>query len=310
MTDNKVEVGQQCELRIWQERPKKDGSMGTFLKDSLDEVTVDEEQTFAIVVKQFFDEKNVFIRTELQINSSHLLKVFREVIKTYPTIPSDFMDPFEMVSPFQMLFHYWDDLDAYRLSVNDDVTRMHVNLLFKVMESELGRDRARCNAMLRKNQVSFPSLWTIYRPGELQYHVENGHEWLLRLEKTAYEENKRQGKYLEVHCQYTDFDGTNAGQAIRIFKILQKRHFAAENPAIINKLPVYPCKLLEGRHALENRLRARGARFLGMQGVEVKEYDGLALGLKELPEDFYDPDMADWPAVWLPLTVSLYRSFA
>ena len=303
MAENKVEVGQQCELRIWQERPKKDGSMGTFLKDSLDNPNVDEEQAFAVVVKQFFDEKNVFVRTELQINSPHLLKAFRDVVKTYPTVPSDFEAPFEMVSPFQMLFHYWDDLDVYRLSVDDDVIRMHVNLLFKVMESELGRDRARCNAMLRKNQVSFASLWTIYRPGELQYHVENGHEWLLRLEKTAYEESFSGGKYLEIHCSYVDFDGTDAGLAAHVFRIPQKRYFAAENPATINQLPVYPRKHLECDSSLEDRLRARGTRFLKMKGVEVKKYDGLALRLKEPPADYYDPDMADSRGVWLPYTV-------
>ena len=306
MADDTVQVGQQCELRIWQERPKKDGSMGNFRKDSLDEVgDLDEEQAFAIVVKQFFDEKNVFTRTELRINSPHLLKTFREVIRTYPTVPSDFEAPFEMVSPFQMLYHYWDDLDTYRLSINDDVIRMHVNLLFKVMESELGRDRTRCKAMLRKNQVNFASLWTVYRPGELQYHVENGHEWLLRLEKTAYEESVQRGKYLEVHCSYTDFDGTNVGQAAHVFTVFQKKHFAAENPAIINRLPVYPRKFLEGRHDLENRLRVRGARFLKMQGVEVKEYNGLALGLREPPDDYYHPEMGDWTGVWLPYTVRL-----
>jgi hypothetical protein len=45
-----------------------------------------------------------------------------------------------------------------------------------------------------------------------------------------------------------------------------------------------------------------------LRGVLVKKYDGLALCLKELPHDFYDPDMGDWPGVWLPYTVSNFTS--
>ena len=278
--------------------------MASILKDGFDEEHVDEDQTFAVVVKQIFNEKNVLDRTELQINSPHLLKAFREVIKTYPTVPSTFDAPFEMVSPFQMLYHYWEDLDAYRSAVSDDTTRMHINLLFKFMKAELGQDKARCDGMLRKRQMSYSWLWTLFRPGDLQYHMQNGHAWLLIMEKTAYEENKRIGKYFEVHCSYVDYDGISFGEATHIFRITQKKYFAAENPADISKLPVYPRKFLEGRPDLEKRLSARGARFLQMQGALVKTYDGLALFLKELPDDFYDPDMSDWPGVWLPYTVS------
>ena len=299
-------VGQQCELRIWQERPKKDGTMARVLKDGLDEDDVDVDKTFALVVSQKFNKKNILKRTELQINSPQILKAFREVVKTYPTVPSNFAAPFEMVSPFQMLYHCWEDLDVYRSTVSDDRARMHMNLLFKFMEAELGRDKARCDVMLQKRQMSYAWLWTLYRPGDLQYHVQNGHAWLLIMEKTAYEENTTQGKYLEVHCTYVDYDGTTVGKAKHVLQILQKKYFAAENPANITGLPVYPRRFLEGQPDLERHLLARGARFLQLQGALVKRYDGLAEYLRELPDSFYDPRMGNWPGVWLPYTVNLF----
>jgi len=99
------------------------------------------------------------------------------------------------------------------------------------------------------------------------------------------------GKFLEVHCTYTDYDDINIGLANRIFKIYQKRNFAAENPAVITDLEVFPRKFLKDRDDLEGELVKRGTRFLQLQGVLVKKYEGLAQYLKDPPIDFYDPDM-------------------
>ena len=296
-------VGQKCEIRTWQERYRKDGRQEIVAKDSLYEEDLDKDKPYAIVVREVFTDKNVLDHTIVQINSAQLLKTFREVIKSYPTVPTDFESPFEMESPFRMLYHYWDDLDIYRRSVSDDITRMHLNLLFDFMKAELGPDKDRCEGMIRKNQISFEKLWTIYRPGDLQYTVENGHPWILKMEKTAYEENVKKGKWLEVHCTYTDYDGTDIGQAAHIIHIYQKRNFAAGNPAIITDLRIFPCKFLQGHRDLEAKLLERGTRFLELQGVLVRDYDGLAQYVKDPPTGFYDPEMGEWPAVWLPYTV-------
>ena len=65
---------------------------------------------------------------------------------------------------------------------------------------------------------------------------------------------------------------------------------------------------MKGRDDLESELFRRGKRFLQLQGVLVKKYEGLAQYLKDPPMDFYDPDMADWPGVWHPYTVRLVCS--
>lgn len=302
--DGVQNIGQKCELRVWQEKYKKDGTQHSVLKDDpLNTAEVDDDKPYAVVVRQVFTDKNVLEKTLLTINSPHLLKAFREVIKAYPTVPSDFQTPFEMESPFRMLFHYWKDLDDYRRSVSNDTIRMHLNLLFDFMKLEIGHDKAKHDGMIAQKQITFATLWTIFRPGELQYTVENGHPWLMRLEKTAYEESKKLGKFLEVHCTYSDYNGTDVGQARRMKRIIQKRNFAAENPSNILELPIFPRKFLEGQRDLEDRLAERGAKFLELQGVLVRNYDGLAQFVKEPPMDFWHPEMDEWDAVWLPYTV-------
>jgi hypothetical protein len=299
-------IGEKCEIRIFQQR-YKNGRQEIVVKDGLEPDLFNEDNSYALVATKIFTEKNSLEKTSVQINSPHLLKTFRQIVGTYPTVPSDFEEPFKLESPFRILFHYWEDIVEYRLKIKDDTARMHLTLLLDFMKSELGPDKIRCDSMIKKNQITFSQLWTLYRPGDLQYTSSDGHPWLLTVSKTAYEENVKKGKWFEVHCTYTDYDGVCIGLANRLFKIYQKINFAAENPAVVTDLQVFPRKFLKGRAGLEDGLRERGNRFLQLQGVLVKEYEGLAQYLKDPPMDFYDPDMADWPGVWLPYTVRFSR---
>ncbi|KAF2264299.1 P-loop containing nucleoside triphosphate hydrolase protein [Lojkania enalia] len=293
-------LGTTCELRIRQRRYDTKGKEEDVITNSLKlSRGRGSDGEFAVVVQQLFTEKNQLEKEILTINSGYLLKAFAGVIKSYPTVAADFSEPFEMESPFQMLYHYWDELDTYRKECENDTARMHLNLLFDFMETTMGPEKQQCGIQLKKNQVDFNRLWTIFRPGDTQIRVEHGHPWLLRCSKTAYEENKRQGKFLEVHCTYTDFDGTEIGEATIVTKILQKRYFAAEHPAYIKDLNIYPRKFFDN-DGLEKQLLERGEKFLSLNQMCVRHYDGPAAHMKRPPLDFFDPDMALFDTVWLP----------
>ncbi|MCJ1391932.1 hypothetical protein MMC18_004799 [Xylographa bjoerkii] len=119
-------VGERCEIRLWQQRCRKDGTLEKTEKDVLGDEDLDADKLFAITATQVLSKENVFDHTDVQINSTELLKAFRE-----------------------------DDLEVYRQQVKDDVTRMHLNLLFDFMRAEIGPDRDRCNYMIRKKQAGF-----------------------------------------------------------------------------------------------------------------------------------------------------------
>ena len=243
--------------------------------------------------------------TKVDINSPYLLETFRHIVRSHPAVPSDFTKPFEMESPFQMLYHSWDDLVEYRETVENDVTRMHLSLLLEFMRTEIGKDREQCLGMVRKKQITFARLWKIFRPGSMIYTETFDQPWLLRVRKVAYEENSAIGKYMEVHCLYTDYnDDGNVGEAEHVIRIVQKRRFGGEQPSAITDLDVYPAEFVPDLERLMRRLSNRGERLLGLQGVLVKGYDGLAAYLKDFPPDYFHPDMVEWPGVWMPFTVS------
>ncbi|KAL9110480.1 MAG: hypothetical protein Q9227_005024 [Pyrenula ochraceoflavens] len=297
-------VGTRCELRILQQGYNEHGVPETKIVEDLG-ASPDIQSSgsvHAIVVKRHLTERNRFDKTMLTINSARILKVFREVIKSYPTVASDFSGPFDMETPFQMLYHYWEDLVAYKESTKDDDMSKHLDLLFEFMEAEMGTEKRRCETQIRKGQVSFSRLWTIFRPGELQVRFENGHPWLMRLEKTAYEETQIKGKYFEVHCTYTDFDGKDVGEAKHSFEIRQKRFFASDNPANITDLVVFPRKFVDGDETLEERLSRRGAEFLAYKKPCIRQYDGFAEHIEDPPPNFFHPNMGNFDPVWLPYT--------
>jgi len=290
-----------CEIKTWHSRYKKDGSQEKVVVESSGHAEPPGEE-YAVVVHRSFDERNRLQSTTLSINSPFILKALRDVVGSHPTVASDFSEPFDMESPFQMLFHHWDDLESYKSTLEDDGARMHVNVLFHFMSSDMGAEKKRMDAQTHSGFIDFSRLWAIYRPGSIVLTYSKTHPWLLRVDKTGYEENFKQGKWLEVHCLYTDFDGVSFGETRKVIKIFQKVDFPQESPAKILDLPVYPRAHSQEDDTLEKRLRARGDYFLSLNSVSVRHYDGLAEYLKDPPPTFFDPEQDDTWLVWLSHT--------
>lgn len=263
---------------------------------------------YALIVRRSFSDALDLTDIVLQVNSPHILKAFRDVIKSYTTVPFDFTNPFELSSPFQMLYHYWDELLEYRTATDDNQIRQHLGLLFDFMNHEIGADREKIQMMIRMGQITYLNAWVIFRPGDLLYTTVMDQPWLLRCQKTAYEESTRIGPYIDVYCSYIDHDGSQEGEADQVIRIVQKRKFGSENPAFIRDLPIYPRRFVKeenGEEGLDARLQERGRKFLALKGMSVQAYDGLAQFLKEPPYTYFNPEMEDWDAVWSSFTVSL-----
>ncbi|WPH00417.1 P-loop containing nucleoside triphosphate hydrolase protein [Acrodontium crateriforme] len=296
-------VGSKCSLKIWQERYNAEGEQEKVeVPDLGGSPSVDAE--YAVVVRQIFSERNRLDLTRLTVNSPHILKAFRDVVGSHPAVPADFSEPFDMESPFQMLYHSWDDLVAYKEKLEDESARNHLDVLFKYMNVGLAPEKNIVENMTRKSMIDFQRLWMIYRPGKIAVTYTKGHPWLMQIVKAAYDENNNCGKYLEVHTIYTDYDGKDVGVAKKSIKILQKVNFGQENSTNITELPIFPREFIHEGPELEERLIERGKKFTSLQGVSIKHYDGLADILKESPPSYWHPDMEDFALVWVPYTES------
>ncbi|KAI0913045.1 P-loop containing nucleoside triphosphate hydrolase protein [Ustulina deusta] len=299
------QLGSRCEFKTYHTVPNKEGRLRVkpIVNPFEHEARGHADNTYALVINREFtiEDQSAPKSVTLKINSPQLLKTFHHVVGSYPSVPSDFKSPFEIGDPFQMLVHYWEELDDYRKETTDNETRMHLNLLFQFMENEVGPDRTKVLNMINKGQITYLSAWVIFRPGDVLFTTVMGHGWLMRCTKTVYEESTKIGPYFEVHCRYTDYDGKDVGDATHMTVLLQKRDFGAENPANIMDLGIFPRKYIDD-DSLEAKYEKRGERFLDLRGCSVQGYDGLAQYLKDPPWSWWDYDMADASAVWLPYT--------
>ncbi|KAG5799594.1 hypothetical protein H9Q69_001432 [Fusarium xylarioides] len=295
-----------CEAKIYHHTKTKDGKEQCKEQSQDSEPTTvskgDEDSPYALIVRRHFSEKREVESTTIWINSPLLHKAFQDVVGSYPTVASDFKRSFKLESPFQILLHYWDQLEAYRDEADSPRMRQHLNLLFRFMEEEMGPEKREIEHMLQKHMISFRQAWVIYRPGDLVLCEVLGRTWLQRVEKVAYERSTSRGPYLTVYLKYCDANDNVVGEAKHSIDIFQKSHFASDHPAMISKLPIYPRKYSFRGPDLETELFERGKKFFAHRGIMVRDYDGIAEYLKEPPYDYYDPDMAGFPGVWLPFT--------
>ncbi|CAG1985039.1 unnamed protein product [Fusarium graminearum] len=295
-----------CQAKTYRQIKKKDGS--TLMKTELDDLesmnnyNMDEDSSYALVIKRYLADDDKPESVSLRINSSLLLTAFKEVVKSYPTVAADFTTPFELKSPFQVLLHYWEQLDTYRKETESPQMRQHLNLLFQFMKLEMGSEKDTCDSMLRKQMIMYKQAWVVYPPGELLYTEVLGQPWLLRVEKVAYERSASDGPFMVVYAKYCDADENKVGEANTSFRILQRVCFASDHPVKIQTLPVYPLRFSDQKEDLKEKLILRGKKAIGNQGIVAKDYDGLADYLKEPPDAFWHPEMAEFDAVWLPFT--------
>ncbi|KAK2021115.1 hypothetical protein LX32DRAFT_646720 [Colletotrichum zoysiae] len=174
MAPLEVGVGSQPEFKTYHAYVKKDGEVTTetltepFGLSRYGNIT-NADFSYALVTKRTFphESSNQQKSVTLTVNSSLLLQAFRDVVGSYLAVASEFLSPFDLKSPFQMLMHYWNELEAYGKETESSDMRVHLSLLFQFMSHELGKDRRILLDMLKNQQITFSTAWAIFRPGTL-----------------------------------------------------------------------------------------------------------------------------------------------
>lgn len=292
-------AGQKCEFKAYHETIKDGIPKSEQVEEPFAGQSSLEDDAYALIIKRTFQQGEPK-KTSLTINSPHILQAFREVIRSYDPVASDFTSSLTLHGPFTMLVHYWDELNGYRRSLSHGDGRQHLDLLFEFMERELEADRNEALKMIQKRQITFKNAWVMYRPGDILYQEYKGEPWLLVCNRAVYEDQRDEGPYLEVHAVYTDHNGTVVGDAQHVVKLSQRALFPQEDPVAILDLPIYPRRFVPVGDSLERRLKVRGEKFLSFKDKSTSRYNGPAEWLKGPPSDFYDLMGCKYRGVWLP----------
>lgn len=260
----------------------------------------------AIVTKQVFQNDELKKRT-LEINSPHLLKALKEIVKYYPEESLEFETKASFKDPFKLLNHHAKDLAQYAENSSDADVKNHIELLLEFLVTEAG-DKAIEERRLREaGLITFDLLWTVFKPGDIIFQQDHGHPRLYKLQKTGYGTGCDElDRLFELTLEYTSCDGKNVRKASITLKIREKSEFVGESPAKITELSLFPFSYLEDseKDGMLEMLAERGERYMEIRGVQTYNYEGLFMFLKRPPFDHYD-ERALYDGIWLPRSVSI-----
>jgi hypothetical protein len=259
-------------------------------------------EEFALVYRRIFNAKHELVTTRVDINSRFMLRVFTEIVEYYPSHPERFNETLVVDSPYQILYHHWPQLKDYRDSTDDDETRMHLDFLLDFMDHELNEDSKKADRLVETGHISFPLLWTIFRPGELVVHrLGRDLQRLWRLIEMSYDQDNR-GRYLNFKLAGTDYDGTETG---RTHHWEELRESAVGKGSIITKLDIYPLRFASNQDQIIQKITERGQKFLDHRGIHIRRYEGQLQMLRRPPLNFFSSNRRDYAGTFTPYNVSL-----
>jgi ATPase family associated with various cellular activities (AAA) len=232
-----------------------------------------ESEQFALLIrnKKCYDGRKKLEIDSIVIQSELLKGVLGDVLKDYPGITTA-LKRVEFHAPFQPFVHRWEAFAKAREEATDSETRTHVNLLWKVLEEELRETIREKNDHVRNGVLRFDNIWTIFEPGCLVYHLDDGHDRVYRLKSGSFAQT-RCGRVYHLQTEYVDWDGENFGLANEGIQIP-----AFGGTAPITKLSAFPLAFHSDVKKLRERVIARGQKFEELKGYHYKAYDGVAIG--------------------------------
>jgi len=228
--------------------------------------------------------------TYMTIHSKMLLNVLRDIVSYYPGYTL-LGDQFDVREPYQMLYHYREELKDYMSNhpqVHDEVYRVecnqHIAILLQFLDNTYGKaiqdERDRWARMIPV--CTFKYLWLLFKPGEACYSdTRNGLNPYITQQVLGY--GKITGGAFddyEIKIWNVDFDGSFVGGCSCSVWI---EPYDAEKE--ITALSYYPVRFVkraqesyEGHDstALRNRLVAKGRKFWGLAKERpcYREYNG------------------------------------
>ncbi|PYI31173.1 P-loop containing nucleoside triphosphate hydrolase protein [Aspergillus indologenus CBS 114.80] len=152
----------------------------------------------------------------------------------------------------------------------DPVAAGLTQLLYEVLDRELGELRAEIHNLLAQCVITYPLLWALFEPGTNVVTYNNEHdECFCRVDSSSYYGPRDQESF-EIDARSVDWNGTRFGYRHRKFRV--DRFVGARE---IRGLVVYPASFHPAQKEAETKALARGRRFHELAGRHYMAYSGV-----------------------------------
>lgn len=221
---------------------------------------------YAIISTRQFNHDGKHIATIIEITSPHILKALEHVAPYYPDAPVITKTSVTYYSPFELLVHCFEDLNDYRDKSVDDVAKLHIGLLIRVIRLEVGATLNELEGLLSAKKITYKLAWAIFRPGTIVFTEVNDEPEQCRVHSTVYvEKDFGAVRFMRVYVEQIDFDG----------KYFKTRKSCIIIPgfngvAPIASLLVYPSKFHPEHDTIVRSIVERGKKWYDIQSAAPK----------------------------------------
>jgi hypothetical protein len=264
--------GLKCEIKEYEARYNSAGVRITLqagVKRAPEKKPKERAHDSALVLTRYYTKSKKLDYTELEVRSPHIRAALRAAINEYPGMSFETGKIIIRDKP-ECVFHYRNELREYGLSLDDQVAVEHLvfllNYMYRTLESEISSYYTFMESPSIAPGIAYKNLWMAFRPGDLIYTKVGSTEKVVRLKRTT--------ELLFSWILYTEeiqYNGTDYGHRETTFSI---RIYDGYKP--LEELSAYPLQYHRRKEAVTNALIARGKKFLSLQGVHHRFYEGLA----------------------------------
>lgn len=240
-----------------------------------------ETEKWALIVRRFRvynNPKKVLSLHSIKIQSPLVKEILDEILEGYPGV-SIGVKCLEFSGRFEPLVHCWPQLRRAiadlqkKLDEGDETVKekiQHVKLLDDLLVEEFSEVEDMLNDMRESGGITFPNLWTIFRPDCLIFARHEGHDRGLRLQSSHYGNDNENRPVFGLECVYVDFDGRRFGTQKLNINIPM-----FEGTKKVNSLRAFPITLHDQYDNIKAKLTERGAKVEALAGSHFRIYDGI-----------------------------------
>jgi hypothetical protein len=226
---------------------------------------------YALILRRRVDrDGNSLAPAQLEVRSPVIRQVLQDVLKDYPHI-NLFACPVVFRKPYGEIFHYRTELREYAAAPERTVEeKKHMAPLLDFMDKDLGPVEKAWQRLVPKGLISFPYLWTIFRPDELIVYQDEEFKECYRVRQCE-QKTKDGTPYFEIDCWSWAYNGSKFGPSRAILCI---DSFPGDQK--INKMEICPFFLLdsEAQKTMELDLVSRGRKWRELVDNSHRSYNG------------------------------------
>jgi hypothetical protein len=222
----------------------------------------------AILIRRRLSASRAVLWVQLEIQSPSIQEAITKVCG-HSDLLNTKVSPIVIRRPYFILFHYRTELRDYALhSDRTDEEKAHLKILIDFMAKAFTRDEAEYSRLVSKGQISFPIVWTLFKPEEEVFIVESH---LVRCGRVQSLHGAGQMQEWRLETRSWDYNGTFFGP-VDSLSILEP----FEGVCDITSLPVYPVRFHKNQNHdnLGQRLIERGRKWKSIVDVTHLSYEG------------------------------------